>query len=104
MPSRTSTLQMIGEETLEQAATVIRCLGHPLRLRLLEAMETGGQTVSELQHHTGAPQSAVSQQLSVLRGHGVVEGRREGSFVRYRIIEPKVGAILNCIRACEIDR
>jgi hypothetical protein len=55
MPNRTSTLQMIGEETLEQAATVIRCLGHPLRLRLLEAMETGGQTVSELQHHTGAP-------------------------------------------------
>ena len=85
---------------LEQAAGVIKCLGHPLRLQLLDAMEGGEMTVGELELRTGATQATVSQQLAILRGHGVVAARREGPFVRYSIIEPKVHHILACIRGC----
>lgn len=91
----------IDGEILEQAARVIKCLGHPLRLRLLEAMESGEQTVSELQAYARVTQASVSHQLGVLRAHGVVEGRRDGSHVRYQIIEPKVRFILDCIRHCD---
>ncbi len=85
---------------LDRAASVIKCLGHALRLQLLEAMEGGAATVTELQAHTGATQATVSQQLAILRGHGVVAARRDGPFVRYAIVEPKVHHILACIRGC----
>lgn len=85
---------------LDRAASVIKCLGHPLRLLLLDAMQSGEATVSELQARTGASQAMVSQQLATLRGHGIVTARREGPFVRYSIVEPKVYRILDCIRGC----
>lgn len=85
---------------LDRAAAVIKCLGHPLRLQLLDAMEGGAATVTELQARTGATQAMVSQQLATLRGHGVVIARRDGPFVRYSIAEPKVHHILACIRGC----
>lgn len=97
MPQPATT---IDPGMLEQAASVIRCLGHPLRLRLLDALEAGEATVTELQARTGTSQAAVSQQLATLRGHGVVAARREGPFVYYSIIEPKVHHILACIRGC----
>jgi len=91
----------ISDAVLERAANVIRCLGHPLRLRLVEQLEDGEHTVSELVEAAGVGQSAVSHQLAILRGRGVVEARRDGAFVRYRLIDPKVRHILDCIRACD---
>ena len=92
----------ISDEVLQTAARVIKCLGHPLRLRLLEIMERGGeQNVSELQAYSGATQAAVSEQLGILRGHGVVAARRDGTYMRYRIIEPRAVRILACVRDCE---
>ncbi len=91
----------IGLEVLRHAAAVLRCLGHPLRLRLLEALETGEKTVSELQEYAGVSQPMVSQHLMVLKGHGVVDLQRAGPFARYWIVEPKVKSILECIRAGE---
>lgn len=90
----------IDPDALMRAAAVIRSLGHPLRLRLLEAIETGDRSVSELQDYSGATQSEVSRQLAVLRGHGIVTARRDGKFMLYSISEPKVHAILDCIRGC----
>lgn len=97
MPARTSTLDPAH---LDHAAEVIKSLGHPLRLRLLDALESGATTVTELRFLCGATQSMVSQQLAVLRGHGVVSARRDGPFVHYSISEPKVHHILACIRGC----
>lgn len=91
----------LSPDVLSRAAAVIRCLGHPLRLRLLEALESGEKTVSELQEYAGASQPMVSQHLMVLKAHGVVGVRRAGPFARYWIVEPKVGSILECIRAGE---
>lgn len=89
-------------DVLAQAAEVIKCLGHPLRLRLLEALEAGEKTVTELQEYSGANQAAVSQQLATLRARSIVDNRRDGAHVYYRITEPKVTSILNCIRTCDL--
>ncbi len=92
----------IQDDVLERAANVIKCLGHPLRLRLLEALEDGELTVTELQEYSGASQAAVSQQLATMKSRGVVESRRDGTYVYYRIIEPKVQHILGSIRTCDL--
>jgi len=93
---------VIDHDTLAQAASVIKCLGHPLRLRLLEALEGGEHTVSELQEYAGVSQAAVSQQLATLRARTIVDARRDGTHAYYRIIEPKVSQILQCIRHCDL--
>ena len=97
MPKRRKPIE---PGTLARAAAVIKCRGHPLRLRLLDALEAGDTTVTELAARTAATQAMVSQQLATLRGHGVVTATRNGPFVRYAISEPKVHAILDCIHGC----
>jgi len=92
----------IEQPVIERAARVIRVLGHPLRLRLLEAMEAGERNVTELVAETGTTQATVSQQLAILRAEDVVGARRDGPRVFYRITEPKVASILACIRACDL--
>lgn len=92
----------IDPAILERASRVIRVLGHPLRLRILNLLERAERNVTELVVATGVSQAAVSQQLAILRSEGIVDDRREGSRVFYRITEPKVSRILDCIRACDV--
>lgn len=88
--------------SLDEIADIIKCLGHPLRLQILSALEDGERTVSELQERTGEQQPTVSRELATLRGRSVVDSRREGVHVYYRITEPRVHKILDCIRGCEL--
>jgi DNA-binding transcriptional ArsR family regulator len=71
---------------------------------LLEALEQGEKTVTELQEYAGATQAAVSQQLATMRARRIVDNRRDGTSVFYRIVEPKVTAILACIRSCDLPQ
>ncbi|MEZ4455277.1 MAG: metalloregulator ArsR/SmtB family transcription factor [Gemmatimonadales bacterium] len=95
MPTPTS---LPADRTLERAAGVIRCLGHPLRLRLVDRLERADCSVSELVDAVGASQATVSHHLAILRGRGVVSARRDGPFVRYHLAEPRIGHILECVR------
>lgn len=84
---------------METAADIMKAIGHPLRLRVLEALEREGElNVSALCAATGAPQPVVSQQLSRLRHAGVLATRREGVSVFYRVARPEVLGVLDCIR------
>lgn len=87
------------EATLKRTAAVIKCLGHPLRLSLLDALRDDELTVSQLQDATGAQQASVSRQLAILRGRDIVVSRREGLNVYYRTIEPRVTTILRCLHS-----
>lgn len=92
----------IDPASLERASRVIRVLGHPLRLRILNLLEGAERNVTQLVLATGVGQAAVSQQLRILRSEGIVDDRRDGSRVFYRITEPRVSTILDCIRACDV--
>jgi ArsR family transcriptional regulator len=88
---------------LSKAADVIKVVGHPDRLRILEFLEDGEKAVGEIQEILDLPQAIVSQHLGKMRGWNIVESRRHGVHVFYRIIEPKVVHILDCIRHCDLD-
>ena len=88
---------------LHKAADVIKVVGHPDRLRILEFLEEGEKAVGEIQECLNLPQAIVSQHLGRMRGWNIVESRRDGVHVYYRIIEPKVVHILDCIRHCDLD-
>ena len=69
-------------------------LGHPVRVRILELLRDGERTVGELQHELELDSSGTSQHLGVLRRHGVLESRREGTNVYYRVRDPRTFQLL----------
>jgi len=95
-------LRGIDPEALSRAADTIKLLGHPERLKIVEILESGEATVSEIQEELGMPQAIVSQHLAKMRGHGIVAAERDGVHVYYSVMEPKVRHILECIRKCDV--
>jgi DNA-binding transcriptional ArsR family regulator len=93
----------LDARVLADAAEMIRVLGHPVRLRIVECLEHGEQTVTDLQAALKAPQAAVSQQLARMRSAGIVKGRRDGVNVRYSIADDRVVQMLDCLRHCHVD-
>jgi DNA-binding transcriptional ArsR family regulator len=83
---------------IAEAAEMIRVLGHPVRLRLVEALERGERCVAELQQILDAPQAVVSQQLAKMRAAGIVTCRRDGANVRYVVADLRVLRVLDCLR------
>jgi ArsR family transcriptional regulator len=79
-------------------AEFFKALAHPLRIRILEVLRTGEHSVQELQAATGVDQATVSQQLAVLRARNVVAARKVGTTVRYVVLDPAVGTLLDVAR------
>lgn len=66
-------------------AAVLKALGHPSRLLMLEALAEGERCVCDLQALVGSDMSTVSKHLSLLREAGLVQSRKEGLWVHYRL-------------------
>jgi DNA-binding transcriptional ArsR family regulator len=79
-------------------ADFFRALAHPVRIRILEALDSGERSVQELQQVLGLEQPMVSQQLAVLRGKDVVRPRKLGTTVRYALSDPLIGKLLSVAR------
>ncbi len=75
-------------------AQLFRVLGHPVRIRILELLTDGERTVGDLQDALNLDSSGTSQHLAALRQQGVLESRREGTSVYYRIRDPRVTQLL----------
>lgn len=94
-------IRRISPATLRRAAEIIKLLGHPERLKIVEALERGERTVTAICEICRLDQAICSQHLKRLRALSVVATRKDGLFVYYRVTEPKVHHILECIRACD---
>lgn len=79
-------------------AEFFRTLGHPARVRTLELLRDGERTVGQLQRELGLDSSGTSQHLAALRKQGLVEGRREGTSVYYRVKDPRAFQLLEVAR------
>jgi DNA-binding transcriptional ArsR family regulator len=95
-------VRSVSPEVLRRAAEIIKLLGHAERLKIVEALEAGEATVSDIQDVVRLPQAIVSQHLAKMRGVNVVAARRDGVHVFYHLTEPKVHHILQCIRTCDM--
>jgi DNA-binding transcriptional ArsR family regulator len=87
-----------GRPVFERKAELFRTLGHPGRIRILELLAEGEQSVSQLQPQVGLESSHLSQQLAVLRRAGLVAPRREGSAVFYSLTSPVVADLMAAAR------
>jgi ArsR family transcriptional regulator len=77
-------------------AEVCKVLTDPKRLMILDALRAGDLSVGELADRLAIALPNASQHLAVLRGAGLVDGRRVGTTVVYRLAEPAI------VDACDV--
>jgi DNA-binding transcriptional ArsR family regulator len=90
---------LLNDASYKRRAQVLKALGHPSRLAMVEALVEGERCVCELQALVGSDMSTVSKHLSVLRNAGLVEDRKNGLNVYYRLRLPCVMNFLECVDA-----
>ncbi len=71
---------------------MLKALGHPDRVRLVEELGQREKDVQTLSDTLGVRQARVSQHLAVLRATHIVEDRRDGRHVLYRLAKPALAA------------
>jgi DNA-binding transcriptional ArsR family regulator len=82
----------------EPEARLFKLLMHPARLAILDVLRSGEACVCHLEAALGYRQAYISQQLMVLRAAGLVEDRRDGWNIYYRVIKPQVFAVIDAAR------
>jgi DNA-binding transcriptional ArsR family regulator len=89
--------ERMDEITILQAE-VLKVLASPIRLDILHRLAAGPIDVGRLAELTGSSQPHTSQHLSILRGAGLVEAKRRGREIHYRLADPDV------LVACDVMR
>lgn len=82
MPTR----QVVAKELAE----IFKLIAHPDRVRLIEELRAGEKDVNSLADALELPAPRVSQHLSLMRAHRIVEERRDGRRHFYHLIQPEI--------------
>ncbi len=87
---------MARRAVFKQHARVLKALASESRLVIIDRLSRGECSVGDLTAMVGSDVSTVSKHLAVLRAHGIVDDRREGSVVYYRLLTPCVCNFFAC--------
>jgi DNA-binding transcriptional ArsR family regulator len=83
----------------EQQAELLKAMAHPTRLRILEILSHAGECcVCHLTAVLRQRQPYVSQHLMVLRAKGLVNDRKDGIMVYYRLADERIAKLLSLAR------
>ena len=84
----------------EKQAEIIKAISHPLRIAILDFLADGERCVCDIAEYVGSERSNVSRHLSVMVAAGVLEHRKEGLKVIYKLKTPCILDFFNCISKC----
>ncbi len=90
------------DQFLSRQGDVLRALGHPARLRIIQHLRDGERCVCEFEPLLGLRQPNISQHLAILRAANLVSTRRDGLRVMYALADPTILQIVDA--AAEIVR
>jgi ArsR family transcriptional regulator len=83
----------------ETQSEILKAIAHPTRLVILDILRDGEQCVCHMEAMLGLRQAYISQQLMILKQAGLVEPRRDGLNLYYRVVKPEVFAVLDSLSA-----
>ncbi|HVP20094.1 MAG TPA: metalloregulator ArsR/SmtB family transcription factor, partial [Spirochaetia bacterium] len=81
-------------------ADTLKSLAHPIRLRIVGLLCAEDLSVTVMAERLDVPQAILSQQLRILRMSGLVESVREHGCARYRLGEPRLRQLVECLEGC----
>lgn len=83
--------------SIGQKAELLKVIAHPVRLRILESLVEGVKCVSDFEEFLEISQPNISQHLTLLRNHGVIDYYVDGRLRCYFLVDPIVPDILELI-------
>jgi DNA-binding transcriptional ArsR family regulator len=83
----------------QKQADIVKAIAHPLRIAILDFLKDGEQCVCDIAEYVGSERSNVSRHLSVMVSAGVLEHRKEGLKVIYKLRTPCILECFSCITA-----
>jgi DNA-binding transcriptional ArsR family regulator len=89
-----TNLTLLSARAARSVAETMQALATPSRVRILSRLGAGPSSVGDLARDVEMEQSAVSQQLRVLRHLGLVVGERDGRQVIYALHDEHVRSLL----------
>jgi ArsR family transcriptional regulator len=81
----------------ESQVSILKALTHPARIAILYILRDGEHCVCHLSAYLGFRQAYISQQLSVLREAGLIQDRRDGWNIYYRVVNPLIFEVLDAV-------
>lgn len=105
-----ATHRVFKDRLYGQLARIGKALGNPHRLELLELLAQGERSVDALATESGLTMANASQHLQALRAAGLIESRRNGLYVHYRLADPTVFELSKAVqtvaerRLAELER
>lgn len=78
---------------------MVKATAHPLRIAILDFLKDGEQCVCDIAEYVGSERSNVSRHLSVMVNAGVLEHRKEGLKVIYKLRTSCILEFFSCITA-----
>lgn len=82
----------------EVQAQLFKLLMHPVRLAILDILRDGEHCVCHMEAYLGYRQAYISQQVAVLREAGLIQDRREGWNIFYRVTDPRIYSVIDTIQ------
>ena len=99
---------MADDRLRQLKADLLKTLGQPTRLKILELLVDGERCVCEIFPAIGGEQSNVSKHLGFLRSQGIVVADRRGMRVFYRLADRRIAKLLddaeNCVKGMTRSR
>ncbi len=86
-------------ETIEEEASLLRTLGHPTRLQILQILLEEDQCVKNIWERLGLSQANVSQHLIILKHQGILKAERKGGRMCYSIRDKRAAQVLSLLRS-----
>lgn len=97
--------RLIGQEDLEKAAFILKSIAHPSRLAIINILsKQPWQAVFEISNKLDMEQSLTSHHLNTMKTKGVLESKREGKSIKYKLKLTEVTQVLSCIEHCDLSR
>ncbi len=98
------TVPRAEEELYRLQAEFCKAMAHPTRIHLLRSLKEGEKSVNELAKVVGVTQANASQHLAILRQFGLLNTRRDGSTIYYRISDHRIIEACDLVRNCIGER
>lgn len=91
----------LSTEKLDRAAYVLKTVAHPVRIAIVDLLNQKQEiSVGDLTDALGIEQAVVSHHLTKMRDKHILEVRREGRNVYYRLTDDTITNIIGCIDSC----
>ncbi|MGD9110460.1 MAG: metalloregulator ArsR/SmtB family transcription factor [Phycisphaerales bacterium] len=84
----------------QKQAEIVKAIAHPLRIAIIDFLQTGPQCVCDIAKHIHSEQSNVSRHLSVMVSAGILDYQKDGLKVIYNLKTPCILNFFSCVTKC----